>query len=70
MERKKPTIPLKEVPLDVRKYMLKIQGEAKERKGISQYSLSLTVFQIIREHKSLIKKGNYEPMPNNTIVSR
>lgn len=52
---KKPTIPLKKVPLDVRRYILKIQGEAKERKGISQYSLCLTVFQIIREHREFNK---------------
>lgn len=56
MEDKKPTIPLKEVPLDVRKYMLKVQGQTKERKGISQYSLCQTVFQIIREHKEFNEK--------------
>jgi hypothetical protein len=51
-----PTLPLKEIPLDVKKHILKIQGEIKEKKGISQYSQSQTIFQIIREHKSFVEK--------------
>ena len=46
-----PTLPLKEMPLDVRKYVLQVQGNMKAKKGISQYSQQLTIYQIIREHK-------------------
>lgn len=49
-------INLKEVPLDIRKYILKIQGEMKCEKGISQYSISQTVYKIIRDHKDNHKK--------------
>lgn len=61
-DNKKPTIPLKEVPLDVRKYMLKIQGEIKEQKGISQYSLCQTVFKIIRDHREYYNQ--FKNVPN------
>lgn len=50
---KGPTLPLKDIPKDVRKYVLKIQGEMKEKKGVAQYSQQLTIFQIIREHKEM-----------------
>jgi len=42
---------LKSIPEDVIKYLLKKQGEHKEKKGICQYSLELTIYEIIRQHK-------------------
>lgn len=52
----KNVINLKDVPLDVRKYVLKIQGEVKAEKGISQYSIYQTIYKIIKEHKEFNKK--------------
>lgn len=49
-------IRLKYLPEDIIKYILKIQGEIKSKKGIGQYSQELTVMQIIREHKEF-KEG-------------
>jgi len=46
------TLPLKDIPDDVKKYILKVQGDIKAKKG-TQFSQISTVFQIIREHKSL-----------------
>lgn len=50
----KNTLPLKDIPTDVKKYLLKIQGQIKSQKGISQYSLCLTIFKIVRDHKKVI----------------
>lgn len=52
-----PTLPLKNIPIDVRRYILKIQGEIKTKKGVSQYSQPQTIFQIIREHKEFTEKS-------------
>lgn len=41
---------LKDFPLDVRKFVIKIQGEIKYEKGISQYSMEHTIYKIIKEH--------------------
>lgn len=49
------TINLKNIPEDIRKYILKIQGEVKAKKG-TQFSQTLTIFQIIREHQQLNEK--------------
>ena len=40
-------------PEDVLKYILKVQGEKKSEKGLTQYSQSLTICTIIREHKQM-----------------
>lgn len=45
------TFPLENIPLDIKKYILKVQGEIKSKKGVSQYNQQLVIFQIIREHK-------------------
>lgn len=42
---------IKNLAKDVKKYLLKIQGEAKEKKGICKYSLQKTIEQVAREHK-------------------
>lgn len=57
------TFPLENIPLDIKKYILKMQGEIKSKKGVSQYNQQLVIFQIIREHKEFseskkIKKEN------------
>lgn len=44
-----PDIILKNVPEDVRKIILKEQNKEKENRGRMQYSMSLTIFKIIRE---------------------
>lgn len=52
---------LKNVPLDVRKYILKTQWEIKCQKGVSQYSQSMAVIQIIKNQIiSDIKKSKKE----------
>lgn len=38
------------IPPDIKKYILKIQGEIKVKKG-TQFSQECTIIQIIREHK-------------------
>lgn len=50
-------IKLKEIPNDIRKYILKVQGESKEKKCVAQYSQELTIYQIIREHKEFSEKN-------------
>lgn len=45
-----------QMPDDVRKYVLKIQGELKVKKGLGKYSQQLAIFQIIREHKEFKEK--------------
>lgn len=52
-----PDILLKKVPSDVVKHILKRQYEAKTKKGISQYSLSTAVIQIIRKDMPEPKKS-------------
>jgi len=48
-----PTLPLKDIPDDVKKYILKVQGDMKSQKCVSQYSLTAAIFKIIREHRDL-----------------
>jgi len=38
------------MPEDVRKILLKIQMEKKVEKKVSQYSLQLTIYNLIREY--------------------
>jgi len=42
-------IVLRAVPLEIRKIVLKEQSKEKENRGTSQYSMSSTIFKIIRE---------------------
>lgn len=42
---------LKNVPIKTFKFILKVQGEAKFNKGISQYSLERTVLQIVEAYE-------------------
>ena len=44
-----------EMPEDVRKYILKVQGDIKAKKGIGKYSQQQTIIAIIREHQQLAK---------------
>lgn len=44
------TLPLKNIPEDVKKYVLKVQGEIKAQKG-TQYSQQQTIFTIIKQHQ-------------------
>lgn len=40
---------LRAIPEDVRKIVLKEQLKEKENRGLNQYSMSTTIFKIIRE---------------------
>jgi hypothetical protein len=51
------TLPLKDIPEDVNKYILKVQGDIKAKKG-TQFSKISTVFQIIREHREIKERKN------------
>lgn len=51
-----PSILMKGIPDDVKKYIVKIQGEIKNTKGISQFSQQATIMHIIREHKKMKEK--------------
>lgn len=46
---------LRAVPDDLKKYLLKVQGEIKSKKG-TQYSLESTLYQIVREYKKIAEK--------------
>lgn len=47
---------LKSIPDDVLKFVLKVQGEIKSDKCISQYSLEKTFYHIVREYKKIKEK--------------
>ncbi len=51
-----PVFPLKDMPLEVKQYILKVQAEIKIKKGISRYSQESTIYKIIREHKAFFEK--------------
>lgn len=51
----KKGLTLKEMPMDVRKFVLKIQGEIKNEKCIGQYSMEHTVYKLLREHPQFNK---------------
>lgn len=42
-------ISVRNVPVDVRKIILAVQTKEKEKRGRMQYSMSSTIFKIIRE---------------------
>lgn len=37
------------VPVDVRKIILREQAKEKEKKGVAQYSIQMTIIKIIRQ---------------------
>lgn len=45
---------IKDVPHDIFKYILKKQGEVKEKKLIGQFSQSKTICMLLKEHKELL----------------
>lgn len=49
------TLPLKNIPTDVRRHILQIQSEMKIERNTSQYSQPQTIFKIIREHKLFLE---------------
>lgn len=51
-----PAINLKEVPIDVMRFILREQGKIKAEKSIGQYSLEQTVYKIIRDFKKIKDK--------------
>lgn len=60
-------IKLKEIPEDVRLFILKMQGEIKCKKGIALYSQESTVYQLIKEHPKFpeTKKSAKEDASNS-----
>lgn len=48
------------MPADVKKFILKMQGEIKTTKGVSQYSQEKTIYQIIRAYIDLTKNKKEE----------
>ncbi len=52
----KLTMLLDDMPKEVKDYIIKIQGEAKEKKCIAQYSLQKALYQIVLEHKEMRDK--------------
>lgn len=51
---KKYQLLLKNMPDDVKEFLLKKQGDIKVEKKISQYSLEQTIYKIIRDYKEKI----------------
>ena len=47
---------LKNMPPEIRKYLLKIQGDIKVKKCISQYSLEMVIYKIIEKQIELENK--------------
>ena len=58
MDEKVTGLTLKKLPIDIKTFILKVQGETKNEKCISQYSMELTVYKLLREH----------PQYNNKII--
>lgn len=54
------SILIQEIPTDLKKYILLIQGEIKTQKGVGQYSQQSTILQIIREHREC--RGKVKPI--------
>lgn len=46
---------LKNVPDDIRKFIVREQAKEKENRGTQQYSLSMTIVKLIRELKECKK---------------
>jgi hypothetical protein len=51
-----PIFPLKNMPLEIKQYILKVQADIKIKKGTSKYSQESTIYKIIREHKDFFDK--------------
>ena len=45
-----PSLLLKKMPEDIKKMLLKKQGEIKNEKGVCQFSLELTIYKLLWEH--------------------
>lgn len=58
MDKCKRSILLKNIPLDIKKYILKTQFEIKSQKDVEQYSQAKTVIQMLREHKEFKERNN------------
>lgn len=60
-DRKGKVYPLKAMPDDVFKIILKEQGKIKTERSISQYSLEQTIYSIIREWKRCREENPAKP---------
>lgn len=47
---------VKEIPADIAKFILKIQGEIKSQRGLGKYSQSQTILYILKEYKKSVEK--------------
>jgi len=60
---------LEKPPENIYKYLLRIQGEIKSSKGVANFSLPETVYQIIREHEARNKKTTtFELLNTNYLI--
>lgn len=50
------SIQLNEIPADIIKHILKVQGDMKVEKCVGQYSQAQALIKIVREHKELTNK--------------
>ena len=50
------SILVKAIPEDLAKFILKIQGDLKVKKGVGQLHQSQAVLHIIRQYKKIIEK--------------
>lgn len=51
-----PVLPLKDMPTDVKNFLLDIQADIKKKKKVGQFSLESTIYHIIREYKKSKEK--------------
>ena len=49
-------ITVKGIPEDLAKFILKVQGQLKEKKGIGQLHQGQVIIHIIKEYKNMISK--------------
>lgn len=47
---------LRDIPTDLKKFILNTQSEKKIEKGVGQYSLCQTIYTLLREHPEFTKK--------------
>lgn len=52
---------LKKIPADVFKFVQAEQNRVKTEKGILQYSLSATIYKMLRDYKKCREQNNFKP---------
>jgi len=52
---------LKRIPADVFKFVQQEQNKIKEEKGLLQYSVSSTIYKMLRDYKKCREENNFKP---------